>query len=236
MELSTIIIICVIALFLLIILVCLAITNYAGENLLTIYSQYKNSYASFLKTYEFAQIISNQEFNGKIRVCQTDGFLSDYYSNGAIYLCNDVFNSSSISAFAVAGHELGHAMQYRDTPKKMKKFHNNILISKIVTKLTVPLFVIGLIMLFFSFLGSICFLVASILTFVIGLFAKLLTIKVEKEASQNAILLLQKYADFDEQSIKFAKKVLSAAKLTYIASFLKSIVGWTMLVKKYDFY
>ena len=55
-------------------------------------------------------------------------------------------------------------------------------------------------------------------------------------SSDSTIELLKKYADFDEESIKDAKKVLSAAKLTYISSFLKSLVGWTMLVKKYDFY
>lgn len=236
MDVNTIIIICLVSVFVLFILVSLAITNYAGENLLTVYNQYKNTYSSFLKTHELASTISNQEFNGKIAVEKTQGFLSDYYYNGTIYLSQDVYDSSSISAFAVACHELGHAIQYRDTPKKMKKFSANLVISKTVTKFTMPLLVIGIILMFINFWFAISFAVASILTFLIGLFAKLSTIRIEKEASENAIELLKKYADFDEESIKDAKKVLSAAKLTYISSFLKSLVGWTMLVKKYDFY
>ena len=72
--------------------------------------------------------------------------------------------------------------------------------------------------------------------FLIGLLAKLSTIKIEKEASENGIKLLQKYANFDENQVKYAKKVLSSAKLTYVASFLKSMLKWTMLVNKYDFY
>lgn len=236
MDINTIIIICLASVFVLFILVSLAITNYAGENLLTIYNEYKNTYSSFLKTYELAKIISDKEFNRNIVVNRTTGFLTDYYYNDSIYLSGDVYNSSSVSAFAVACHELGHAIQYRDTPKKMKKFNRNIVISKTVTKFTIPLFIIAIVLVFINFWFAISFAVASILTFLIGLFAKLSTIRIEKEASENAIELLKKYAEYDEQSIKYAKKVLSAAKLTYIASFLKSLVGWTMLVKKYDFY
>lgn len=236
MDINTIIIIYLASVFVLFILVSLAITNYAGENLLTVYNEYKNTYSSFLKTYELAKIISDKEFNGNIVVNRTTGFLTDYYYNDSIYLSGDVYNSSSVSAFAVACHELGHAIQYRDTPKKMKKFNRNIVISKTVTKFTIPLFIIAIVLVFINFWFAISFAVASILTFLIGLFAKLSTIRIEKEASENAIELLKKYAEYDEQSIKYAKKVLSAAKLTYIASFLKSLVGWTMLVKKYDFY
>lgn len=236
MDINTIIIICLASVFVLFILVSLAITNYAGENLLTVYNEYKNTYSSFLKTYELAKIISDKEFNGNIVVNRTTGFLTDYYYNNSIYLSGDVYNSSSVSAFAVACHELGHAIQYRDTPQKMKKFNRNIVISKTVTKFTIPLFIIAIVLVFINFWFAISFAVASILTFLIGLFAKLSTIRIEKEASENAIELLKKYAEYDEQNIKYAKKVLSAAKLTYIASFLKSLVGWTMLVKKYDFY
>lgn len=236
MDINTIIIICLASVFVLFILVSLAITNYAGENLLTVYNEYKKTYSSFLKTYELAKIISDKEFNGKIVVNRTTGFLTDYYYNGSIYLSGDVYNSSSVSAFAVACHELGHAIQYRDTPQKMKKFNRNIVISKTVTKFTIPLFIIAIVLVFINFWFTISFAVASIVSFFIGLFTKLNTIEIEKEASENAIELLKKYAEYDEQSIKYAKKVLSAAKLTYIASFLKSLVGWTMLVKKYDFY
>ena len=236
MDVNTIIIICLASVLVLFIVVSLAITNYAGENLLIIYNQYKTVSPSFLKTHELARIISNQEFNGSIAVDKTTGFLTDYYYNGTIYLSQDVYDSSNISGFAVACHELGHAIQYQDTPKKMKKFNRNIVISKTVTKFTMPLLVIGIILVFINFWFAISFAVASILSFLIGLFAKLNTIKIEKEASENAIELLKKYADFDEESIKYAKKVLSAAKLTYIAAFLKSLVGWTMLVNKYDCY
>lgn len=233
---TNIIIYCLIGAFVLLTLVCLAIVNYAGQNLVTVFEQYQNNCGSFLKTREFAQLVSNMEFNGRIRVDRTDGFLSDYYYNGAIYLTDFVSNSSSVSAFAVAGHELGHAIQYRDTPKKMKKFAKNRRLSRILTKLTVPLFISAIVVVFFNITPALILAGCSIITFLVGLFAKLSTIKIEKEASQNAIKLLKKYAEFDENSIKCAKKVLSAAKLTYIASFLRSLVGWTMLVKKYDFY
>ena len=75
-----------------------------------------------------------------------------------------------------------------------------------------------------------------LLLFLFGLTVQISTIKVEKEASTKALGLLEKYAYMDEYQIKLAKKVLASAALTYVASFLKSVLGWTMLVKKYDFY
>ena len=213
--------------------ICLAIANFAGENLIVVYNKYSQQIVDFNNTINFAQNVSDNEFNGRIETRIISGFLTDNYYRGTISLSEPVAYASNVAAFAVCAHELGHAIQYRDTPKKMKKFSSRLLICNIFSKLTLPFFII---FIFINIYASIGFMGVSLLAFIIGLFAKLSTIKIEKEASQNAIELLKKYAYFDEESVKSAKKVLSAAKLTYIASFLKSVLAWTFLVKKYDFY
>lgn len=236
MEVIDIVLYSLIALLVFALIVCLAITNYAGENLITVYNTYAKKIVDFNNTIMFAQNVSNGEFDGRIKTNVIPGFLTDYYYNGTISLSQPVAYANNVAAFAVCAHELGHAIQYRDTPQKMKKFSRKLLFSKIVSKLTFPLFVIGIPLIFFNIIIAIVLFSVSVLSFIIGLFAKLSTIKIEKEASMNALVLLQKYAYFDEESVKYAKKVLSAAKLTYIASFLKSVLGWTFLVRKYNFY
>lgn len=236
MSILDIVLYSLIGLLVIVLVVCLAIANYAGSNLVAIFEKYEKYNADFFDTFTLAKNISFGEFNGNVKVSTTSGFLTDYYSNGTIYLSGRVANASNISAFSVCAHELGHAMQYRDEPKKMRKFAKKIRLANVLSKFTLPLLVVGIVCIFFNIIIAITILSLSVIMFLIGLATKLSTIKIEKEASENGIKLLQKYANFDENQVKYAKKVLSAAKLTYIASFLKSMLKWTMLVNKYDFY
>ena len=236
MELSTIIILCAIGAVAVILVIALAIANFAGENLIVVYNKISSKIVDFNTTLKFAQEVSLNEFGGRIRTQVIPGFLTDNYYNGTISLSEGVAGANNVSAFAVCAHELGHAIQYRDTPQKMKKFGRKLVFCSIVSKLALPLVLIAIPFAFFNIITSAAILAGGVFCFFSGLIAKLSTIKIEKEASENAIVLLQRYAYFDEEDAKYARKVLNAAKLTYIASFLKSVLKWTMLVNKYDFY
>ncbi len=236
MDILDIVLYSLIAFVVILIVIGLAIANYAGKNLITIYNENASVVIDFYNTLNFANLVSNSEFNGAVKSRVIDGILTDNYYNKTISLSQNVAYANNVSAYAVCAHELGHAIQFRDNPKKMKSFSSKQLISRILSKFTLPLFLIGIVCTFFNIILAVCILGLSVLTFVVGLLAKLSTIKIEKEASQNAIMLLQKYTDCDDNMIKRAKKVLNAAKLTYIASFLKSVLAWTLLVNKYDFY
>lgn len=236
MDILNIVLYSLIIIVILLIVIGLAIANYAGKNLITIYDENSNVIIDFYDTLNFVKLVSNGEFNGEIKSKVIDGILTDNYYNKTISLSQNVAYANNVSAYAVCAHELGHAMQYRDNPKKMKKFLLTQIASRILSKFTLPIFLFGIVCIFFNIILAVCVLGLSVLIFLTGLIAKLSTIKIEKEASQNALMLLKKYTDCDESMIKRAKKVLSAAKLTYIASFLKSVLAWTMLVNKYDFY
>ena len=58
------------------------------------------------------------------------------------------------------------------------------------------------------------------------------TLKIEKEASNKAMELLETYAFLTEEDLILARKFLNSAKQTYIADVLKIMLKWTMLVKK----
>lgn len=236
MDLQTIIILSVIGAIVLLLVIGLAVANFAGENLLVVYNKFSKRIVDFNTPLKFAQTVSDNEFHGRVRTTIIPGILTDNYYKETISLSQGVASANNVSAFSVCAHELGHAIQYRDTPEKMKKFGRKLVFCSIVSKLALPIVLIAIPIAFFSIIPAIAVFAVGIFCFLSGLIAKLSTIQIEREASENAIRLLQKYAYFDEEDVKCAKKVLAAAKLTYIASFLKSVLKWTMLVNKYDFY
>ena len=203
--------------------------------MLTVYKKYQSKIVDFDNTMAFAQRVSNGEFNGNVKVQTIEGFLTDNYHKGVISLSRPVAFANNASAISVCAHEMGHAMQYKQTPEKMKKFTKKLIFSNVTSKFTFPLFLIGIPFIFFNIIIAMAIFAFSLFTFIVGLLTKISTIKIENEATQNAFVLLKKYADFDQEQIKYAKKVLSAARLTYVASFLKSVLRWTFLVRKYDF-
>ena len=244
MELIDIIMYGLLGVLVLALVIGLGIANSAGTNLIRTYREYERTIVDYTNPFAFAEQVSNGEFGGNIRCEVCKGFLTDHYYRGTISLSEQTIKTSSISSMSVVAHELGHAVQYRDEPAKMAKFNKKRRTSALLGKFTVPLFLIGLVCMVISLLeknqvltiASIVVMAGALVMFVFGLSVQISTIKIEKEASENALVLLQKYAYLDDYQIKLAKKVLSSAKLTYIAQFLKSVLSWTMLVKKYDFY
>lgn len=236
MEILDIVLYCLIGAVLLALIIGLAIANFAGENMISHYKSYSKNIVDFITPVQFANQISQSEFNGKINCRVEQGFLNDHYCNGVITLSSEVAAAANVSSMAVVAHELGHALQYRDKPLQMKKFSNKLKMSSALAKFTMPLFVVGIVCIFFNLYIAIGIVCATLVLFFVGLGAKLSTVKIESEASENALVLLQKYAYMNEEQLKSAKKVLKAAKLTYVAAFLKSVLKWTMLVRKYDFY
>ncbi|MBQ3494376.1 MAG: zinc metallopeptidase [Clostridia bacterium] len=236
MEIMDIVLYSLIGVLFIALAIGLGVANTAGQNLIGTYKEYERHIVDYITPISFVENVSRGEFQGKIRSEVCPGFLSDHYYRGTISLSQETVKTSSVSSMAVTAHELGHALQYRDIPQNMAKFNKKRRLSRILGKLTMPLFVVGLVCIIFSIVASIIVMALSFLLFCYGLFVQLSTIKIEKDASKRALGLLQQYAYMDEEQIKKAKKVLASASMTYVASFLKSVLSWTMLVQKYDFY
>lgn len=236
MEIIDIVMYSLLGVLLVILAIGLAIANSAGQNMINNYREYEKHIVDFTNPMQFSQLVSQSEFNGKIRCEVCEGFLTDHYYRNTISLSQETLKTNSISSMSVVAHELGHAMQYRDTPDKMRKFNKKRTRSALLGKFTMPIFIVGAVCILWNVIAAIVIMALALALFIFGLSTQISTIKVEKEASQNALVLLEKYAYLDERQIKLAKKVLDSAKLTYIAQFLKSVLSWTMLVNKYDFY
>ncbi len=153
-----------------------------------------------------------------VTVERISGNLTDHYDpkNKVLRLSDSVFGSKSVVALGVAAHETGHAIQHRESYFPLT-FRTAIFpVVNIGSKLSMPLIIIGLVLGYFSFSNTI--LLAGIILFSLVVFFQLITLPVEFNASSRALKLLGQYNYLSSDELKPAKKVLSAAALTYVAA------------------
>lgn len=161
-----------------------------------------------------------------IRVEHVAGSLSDHYDPTAnvIRLSDSTYASDSVAAIGVAAHEAGHAVQHAVGYAPIK-FRNAIVPAvNICSRLSMPLFILGLI------LGAAGLANVGIALFAWALVFQLVTLPVEFNASRRALKILNTSAMLDEQELRGAKKVLSAAAMTYVAAALASALQLLRLV------
>lgn len=154
--------------------------------------------------------------------------MSDYYDhkNKVISLSKNSFSNDTVAALGVAIHEVGHALQYKSNyaPIKLRTFA--ITCSNISSKLLWPLVILGFIFGFGSMNGAIgnYFVWAGLIFFGLSVLVNLVTLPVEYNASRRATKILQSSGILNTEETAECKKMLSAAALTYLASFVVSIL------------
>lgn len=216
-------------LYLLLMLICIIFSSYAQYKVKSSYDKYATMPS---KNGLPAEVISRNILDSaglnNIQIKQVSGHLSDYYhhSKKEIGLSNSVYGNTTVSAIAVATHEVGHAIQYKN--KSILAISRKILvpICNIGSYLMWPLIIIGLILNFgaVSTTGDI-FLYVGVGIFALSTLISLITVPLERDASRRAIKILQESNTLDQEEIAGAKEVLNAASLTYIASLLISVIN-----------
>lgn len=169
------------------------------------------------------------ELNGVrgVKIELVSGNLTDHYDprTNTIRLSDSVCDSYNISAVWVAAHEAGHAVQYAKGyfPIKLRSFI--LPVCNLGSQLSLPLLIIGLIFNFY-------FLVKLGVVFFCGaLLFQLVTLPVEFNASSRAVAALKNGAVLlTDNDIKYAKKVLSAAAMTYVAAAFVSLAQLIRLI------
>ncbi len=162
------------------------------------------------------------EANGvyDVKIERVSGSLTDHYDpkTNVIRLSDSVYDATSISAVGVAAHEAGHAVQYAKSYSPIKIRTAIYPICNFGSQLSMPLLLIGL-LFNYSFLMNL-----GIIFFAVALVFQLVTLPVEFNASSRALTAIRDSSILlDDSEIKGARKVLSAAALTYIAAFLVSL-------------
>ncbi len=152
----------------------------------------------------------------------TDGKLSDHYDPKAsvIRLSKAVYYDSSIASVGIACHEAGHAAQHAEGYAPIKIRNAIIPICNIGSYAGIPLALLG----YFLSYEPLIIIGLGLYSF-IAVF-QLVTLPVELNASKRAIKVVDETGLLtEEEEIRGAKKMLTAAAMTYVASLAVSLAN-----------
>lgn len=188
------------------------------------YSKIKNEKGITGK--EAARYILDKNGLENIKVVETGGYLSDHYDprEKVIRLSSNVYNGDSIGAVAVASHECGHAVQDKKGYMFMKIRAALVPITTFSSYAGYLAIVIGIIF------ASLKLIWIGIILEVIILVFQLVTLPVEIDASKRALKEIKNGNLLSNKEQKGAKKMLTAAALTYVASVAAAILEIVRLV------
>ena len=164
------------------------------------------------------------------------GELTDNYDprTRVVHLSQGVCNVESISAISIAAHETGHAIQHGVGYIPLKLRSAIAPVATIVSYLSWPLLIIGLIIIGS---GKIASPDTGNLIFDIGIFCFLgvvvfhaVTLPVEFNASSRALKQLEALGLVDQEEKAGAKKVLSAAAMTYVAALAVAVMNLIRII------
>ena len=200
---------------------------WASARVNSTYNRYAKVYSrSGLTGAEAAQqILKNAGIYG-VRVEHVSGNLTDHYDPKAkvLRLSDSVYGSRSVAAVGVAAHECGHAIQHNVNYAPLNIRSAIVPVANIGSSLSWPIFLLGLI------LSIPALTTAGIVLFSLAVLFQLVTLPVEFNASSRALKMLESTGILSHEENAGAKKVLTAAALTYVAALASSILQLLRLI------
>lgn len=161
-----------------------------------------------------------------VQIERVSGNLTDHYDprTNVIRLSDSVYNSTSVAAIGVACHEAGHAAQYAQSyvPIKIRNFI--LPVANLGSKLGFPLAILGF------FLGFEPLAMFGVIFFAFAVLFQLVTLPVEFNASKRALSVIGEVDLLGEEEKKGARKVLTAAAMTYVAALAVSVANLLRLI------
>ena len=158
-----------------------------------------------------------------VPIRMVSGKLSDHYDprDNTVYLSEAVHNSTSTAAIGVAAHEAGHAAQHAENYLPIKIRSAIIPATNIGSRLAVPLILIGL--LFGAWNGNYVLAYVGVICFSLTALFQLVTLPTAFNASARAMKSLERGGILTGDELKGARKVLTAAAMTYVAALAVSL-------------
>ncbi|MBE5887689.1 MAG: zinc metallopeptidase [Lachnospiraceae bacterium] len=196
----------------------------ASANVKSTYNRYANHRSmSGITGAEVAQRILHAAGIYDVKVGHVAGNLTDHYnpSTKVLNLSDTVYGSSSVAAIGVAAHECGHAIQHMQGYAPLKFRTAFVPVANIGSTLAWPIIILGVLI---NSESSQWIINAGIFLFSFAVIFQLLTLPVEFDASKRALFMLENQGILSEREVPHARKVLSAAALTYVASAAAAIL------------
>ena len=161
-----------------------------------------------------------------IAITPVSGSLTDHFDpqTDTLRLSQGVYGSSSVAAVGIAAHEAGHALQKMENYPLLNLRTVAVPVVNIGSRLAWPIFFVGMLASFQPLMT------AGIALFALVVLFTLVTLPVELDASRRASLMLAGSGYFTTAELDGVRKVLNAAVLTYVASFISALMQLLRLV------
>lgn len=198
-----------------------------GRTLKSKFTQYQQiPTRSGLSGAEVAKKMLNDNGIFDVQIISVEGQLTDHYNptNKTINLSTDVYHGRNVSAAAVAAHETGHAIQHAKAYSFLQFRSAMVPLVNLSSKMMNVIFIASIffsaVLHVFNFQQVLIVIVAS--QAVITLFS-LVTLPVEFDASNRALLWLNGANITSGTEHEKAKDALKWAAMTYVVSALAAI-------------
>lgn len=187
--------------------------------------------SSGLSAYETARRILDSQGLFAVGIARTQGSLTDHYDprDNTVYLSDSVYSSSSVSAVGVAAHEVGHAIQHNSGYTPIQVRSRLVPVANAASRAALPLLIIGLIL---SYMSEYMFFLVyiGIALYAVSTIFALVTLPVEFNASNRAKKILLSEGYISQSESEGVEKVLKAAGMTYVMSFLVSVLSLIRMI------
>jgi Zn-dependent membrane protease YugP len=196
----------------------LLLALYAQQKVRSTFRQYSQvTSTSRISGAEVARRILQSSGASEVAIERVKGQLTDHYDprKRKLRLSEGVHDSISLAALGIAAHETGHALQHHNKYLPLHIRNAIYPVASFGSSLAFPLFFIGFI---FSRQGPSILMDIGILLFAGAVVFSLLTLPVEFNASRRALILLDEGGYLKGKELDGARRVLSAAALTYVAA------------------
>ena len=159
-----------------------------------------------------------------VAVERVAGELTDHYDPRAkaLRLSGAVYGGRSLSALGIAAHEAGHALQHRFGYLPLSIRAGLLPLANVGAGLASLVLILGILLRAPVVINIAIYMVLAYVLFT------LVTLPVEFNASRRAIALLTERGIVTQEEAGHARKVLTAAALTYIAA---AVMAITMLLR-----
>lgn len=158
-----------------------------------------------------------------VQVRHVSGSLTDHYDprTKTVNLSDPVYNATSVAALGVAAHECGHAIQHAKSYAPLSIRSALVPIANFGSMLAWPVILIGLL---FNTRSSVLIIDIGILLFSAAVLFQLVTLPVEFDASRRALVMLRTQGILADDELRYTRRVLKSAALTYVASAAAAIL------------
>lgn len=214
-------------LYLLVVLVSTVIGLAAQAYIKSTYGTWSNVKSDGITGAEAARRMLDANGCQNVGIKSIGGTLTDNYNptDNNLYLSHDNQYGGSVASVAVACHEAGHAAQHEQGYAMMKLRSALVPVVNLTQNAWTIVFILG-----------VALNLAGLTTLAIWLFSfsvlfQVVTLPVEIDASRRGVRYIQE-SGMSAQQVRGAKKVLTAAALTYVAAALSSVIQLLYLLAR----